>query len=131
MIKPNGGASDRLNWFETQKQHTGKFAIDNKVVTAKPEYPVSMTTYIVGHSAYLKLILHAAKYPHKVVNGGTQAHAVFPRARLTGSSTSWKVGRTKSHDIGFDTYLAQLDRPQSHDVDCNRSCELYLYCVRR
>jgi len=41
---------------------------DRRQIPANP-LP-SMTTYSVSHAAYLKLILHAAKYPHKVVNGG-------------------------------------------------------------
>lgn len=28
-----------------------------------------MTTYTIAHQAYLRVALHAAKYPHKQVNG--------------------------------------------------------------
>jgi hypothetical protein len=47
-----------------------------------------MTTYSVSHAAYLKLILHAAKYPHKVVNGGMfikTSSLSYPRGPITPS----------------------------------------------
>lgn len=89
------------------------------VAKANAEILLPMTTYSVSHTAYLKLILHAVKYPHKVVNGGEAIVVYCAYKKLMLSSAGRQEGWTEGCNPGLHPDSSQLDGPQSYHVYCS------------
>ena len=86
----------------------------------------TMATYTISHLAYIKVALHAAKYPHRQVNGVLPGNASADRTQVgtivdscsrciqrAFPSLSFPLEDTHTSDEGLTTYISDGQTEQS------------------
>ena len=65
-----------------QSPHTPTFNRDHYCYELTTYKHKTMATYTISHLAYIKVALHAAKYPHRQVNGVLLGNASADRTQV-------------------------------------------------